>query len=72
MKDGTLRREVFANHYVGVNTLSGIQTTTAGGGVAVLELMFKGHLKGQVNHADIPLGMFLGTETYQQSYFRRT
>jgi saccharopine dehydrogenase-like NADP-dependent oxidoreductase len=72
MTDGTLRREVFANHYVGAHGLTGIQSTTAGGGVAVLELMLKGRIKGIVNHADIPLGMFTNTDTYQATYFRRT
>jgi saccharopine dehydrogenase-like NADP-dependent oxidoreductase len=63
-----LRKESFAAKFTGVEGLSAIQSTTAGGGVAILELMLKNKLSGIVNHADIPLSAFTSTETYRQTY----
>jgi len=71
--DGTGRyvRKSFSAHYVGTAGLSAIQSTTAGSGVAVLELMLDNKLSGIINHADISLDMFLGTKSANASYIKR-
>ncbi len=66
--EGRLRREAFSAHYAGVEGLSAIQSTTAGAGVAVLELMANGQLKGIVKHKDISLPAFMATRTFQRTY----
>ena len=71
MLDGTLRREVFAEHYVGADGLSGIQSVTAGAGIAILELMLSNKISGTINHADVSLESFINTESYKSTYFRR-
>ena len=63
-----LRKESFAAKFTGVEGLSAIQSTTAGGGVAILELMLKNKISGIINHADISLSTFSSTETYGQTY----
>jgi len=63
-----LRRETFAAKFSGTQGLSAVQSTTAGAGVAVLELMLKNRLSGTVSHADVPLSEFMNTETYSQTY----
>jgi saccharopine dehydrogenase-like NADP-dependent oxidoreductase len=71
MSDQSLRKETFSAIYKSANGLSAIQSTTSGGGVAILELMLKNKISGIVNHADIPFGLFANTETYQQTYFKK-
>lgn len=63
-----LRREVFTAKLRGTNGLSAIQSTTAGGGLAVLELMLKEVVSGIVNHSSIPLNAFMNTQIYQSTY----
>lgn len=70
-KNGQKRREVFAEKFVGGNGLSGIQCTTAGSGLAVLEMMLRGKIFGIVNHADIKLEDFIATEAYEAAYFHK-
>lgn len=65
-----LRREVFSAKFKGTNGLSAIQSTTAGGGLAILELMLKGVVSGMVNHSNIPLGSFMNTEIYKRTYLQ--
>lgn len=70
--NNTYVRRSYSAHFVGVNGLSAIQSTTAGGGVAVLELMLDGKISGIVNHADIPLDkMLASTKTFQAAYKKR-
>lgn len=71
MSDGSLRKETFSAIYKSANDLSAIQSTTSGGGVAILELMLKNKISGIVNHADVPFGLFTNTEVYQQTYFKK-
>lgn len=63
-----LRKETFAAKFYGAQGLSAVQSTTAGAGVAVLELMLKNKLSGIVNHADVSLSEFMNTEIYSQTY----
>jgi saccharopine dehydrogenase-like NADP-dependent oxidoreductase len=71
--NNTYSRRSYSAHFVGVDGLSAIQSTTAGGGVAVLELMLKGQISGIVNHADITLDkMLASTQTFQAAYKKRS
>jgi saccharopine dehydrogenase-like NADP-dependent oxidoreductase len=69
--NNTYIRKSFSAHFIGVEGLSAIQSTTAGGGVAVLEMMLSGKISGIVNHADISLDAFMSTETAQSAYMKR-
>jgi saccharopine dehydrogenase-like NADP-dependent oxidoreductase len=69
--NNTYVRRSYSAHFVGVEGLSAIQSTTAGGGVAVLELMLAGKISGIVNHADISLEMLSKTNTFQAAYKKR-
>jgi saccharopine dehydrogenase-like NADP-dependent oxidoreductase len=68
--NGTLKRETFSQTFIGMNGLSAIQSTTAGGAICVLELILKSRISGLINHKDIPFGAFLNTETYKSTYCR--
>ena len=70
--NNTYIRRSYSAHFVGVEGLSAIQSTTAGGGVAVLELMMDGKVSGIVNHADISLDMLSRTKTFQTAYKKRS
>jgi saccharopine dehydrogenase-like NADP-dependent oxidoreductase len=67
-KDGTKIRRTYSNKFYGTDDLTGIQSTTAGSGVAILELMLSGHLKGIINHSDVNLGRFVETEAFKKYY----
>jgi len=69
--NGTFVRKSFSGHYVGVDGLSAIQSTTAGSGVAVLEMMLDNKVSKIINHADISLDMFMGTKLALASYKKR-
>lgn len=66
--NGSLVRKSFYNKYYGTDGMTGIQSTTAGAGVAVLELMMTGKIKGVVNHKDIGLSDFTNTHAYESCY----
>ena len=68
--EGRLVRHTFAEKFYGVDRLSAIQTTTAGAGVAVLELILLDKLKGIVTHSDVSLEDFRSTATYDLTYRR--
>src|ERR1035437_8462476 len=68
---GQYKRETFATHFIGNAGLSAIQSTTAGGGIAVLEMMLDGQIKGIINHADISIIDFIKTRTYPIAYTKR-
>jgi saccharopine dehydrogenase-like NADP-dependent oxidoreductase len=70
-EDGQFVREVFAERYIGANGLSAIQCTTAGGGLAVLEMIVNKRVSGIIGH-NIPIGAFRNTESFMQTYFVRT
>lgn len=65
---GSPVRESFSEHYIGVDGLTAIQSTTAGGGVAIAEMIFKQQLKGIVNHKDINFTFFINTDTIKRAY----
>jgi saccharopine dehydrogenase-like NADP-dependent oxidoreductase len=54
--------------FYGVDGLTAIQSTTAGSGMAVLELMLKGRVQGIVNHSTIKLDDFVSTRTFKKYY----
>lgn len=64
-------RKTYSAHFIGVEGLSAIQSTTAGAGVAVLEMMLAGQLSGIINHADISLDAISRTNTFQSAYKKR-
>ena len=61
-------RRSYYNKFYGVNGLTGIQATTAGSGVAMLELMIAGKVQGIVNHSTVGLSDFMGTEAFSKYY----
>lgn len=67
-KDGNLVRKSYSNKFYGVNGLTGIQSTTAGSGVAMLELMLGGKVAGIVNHSEISLKDFTATHAFVDYY----
>ena len=58
----------YSNRFFGVDGLTGIQSTTAGSGVAVLELMLEGKLQGIVNHDTVDLIDFTNTRAFRKYY----
>lgn len=73
MTDGAYHRETYAGHFVGADGLSAIQTTTAGSGVAVFEMILTGKLApGIINHADISLDAFTSTGMFKHAYIKQT
>jgi saccharopine dehydrogenase-like NADP-dependent oxidoreductase len=69
-KNGVYTRETYSNRFVGAEKcLTGIQSTTAGGGIAILELMLQQLIpQTVVNHQDIPFDLFTSTKTFQKAY----
>ena len=66
--NNTYTRGSYTSHLVGLEGLSAIQSTTAGSGIAVLELMLNNQISGIINHADISLDMISRTQTFKSSY----
>jgi saccharopine dehydrogenase-like NADP-dependent oxidoreductase len=58
----------YSEKFYGVDNLTAIQSTTAGGGVAVLEMMLEGRLSGIVNHSHVDLTSFTQTMAYTGYY----
>jgi len=67
-KNGTLTRRSYSNRFYGVDGLTGIQATTAGSGVAILELMLEGKLQGVINHRTVSLTDFISTVAFKNYY----
>lgn len=67
-KNGNAVRKSYANKFYGVNGLTGIQSTTASAGVAMLELMIEGKVKGIINQTDVPLDAFASTTAFREYY----
>jgi saccharopine dehydrogenase-like NADP-dependent oxidoreductase len=61
-------RRSYNNKFYGVNGLTGIQSTTAGSGVAMLELMIGEKVQGIVDHSAVALSDFTGTESFRKYY----
>ena len=71
-KSGKHVMNTYSNRFYGTRGLSGIQSTTAAGGVAVLELLLRGTLSGIVGHTSVTLAQFMDTVAYREYYFGRT
>jgi saccharopine dehydrogenase-like NADP-dependent oxidoreductase len=67
-KAGQLVRKTYSNRFYGADGLSGIQSTTAGAGAAILELMIGGKVKGIINQTDVPFGDFISTQAFVKYY----
>jgi saccharopine dehydrogenase-like NADP-dependent oxidoreductase len=67
-KNGNIIRRNYANKFYGVNGLSGIQSTTAAAGIAMLELMLAERVKGIINQTDVPFDDFTNTQAFTKYY----
>jgi len=67
-KDGVPVRKSYSNKFYGVNGLTGIQSTTAGSGVAMLELMLEGKMTGIIDHSSVSLLDFTNTHAFLDYY----
>lgn len=66
---GNYIRRSYSNKFYGIDGLSGIQSTTAGSGVAVLEMILKTNANwGILDHKDIPLHYFTDTYAFKKYY----
>jgi saccharopine dehydrogenase-like NADP-dependent oxidoreductase len=66
--EGRSIRRSYSNKFYGVGRLTGIQSTTAGSGVAMLELMIRQKVKGIINHSDVSLADFMATDAFTKYY----
>ena len=66
--NGAFIRRSYYNKFYGVNGLTGIQSTTAGSGVAMLELMLTQQVSGIVNHPDVDFSAFTNTLAFKKYY----
>lgn len=67
-ENGLPVRRSYFNKFYGVDGLTGIQSTTAGSGVAILELMLESKLSGVVKHSDVDVGEFMSTSSFKHFY----
>lgn len=65
---GRLSRFSYYNKFYGVSSLTGIQATTAGSGVAILELLLEGKISGNISHSSVRLDDFCNTESFKRYY----
>jgi len=71
-ESGNLIRRTYYNKFYGIDGLTGIQSTTAGSGVSMLELMITGKISGMINHSDISLENFVNTIAFKKHYANRS
>jgi saccharopine dehydrogenase-like NADP-dependent oxidoreductase len=71
-RSGKYVMNTFSDRFYGINGLTAIQSTTAAGGVAMLELMTAGTVGGIVTHTSVSLDQFKNTVAYKQYYFGST
>jgi saccharopine dehydrogenase-like NADP-dependent oxidoreductase len=67
-ENGIPIRRSYSNKFYGVNGLTGIQSTTASSGVAMLELMLEEKVEGIINHSTIKLEDFTNTKAFKKYY----
>lgn len=68
-KNGVLTRKSYANRFYGDGVLTAIQSTTAGSGVAMLELMLKNKLTEKiVTHSNVDFEAFTDTVAFTHYY----
>lgn len=65
---GALTRRAYSNRFYGVDGFTAIQSTTAGSGVAMLELILTGIVQGIVDHPSVPLPDFMDTNAVHRYY----
>ena len=65
---GELTRRSYANKFYGTEGLTAIQATTAGSGVAILELMLTGKVNGILDHSMVKLNEFTDTLAFKRYY----
>lgn len=65
---GTNIRRAYSNKFYGVDGMTAIQSTTASGGVAMLEMMITEKVKGIINQTDITLNDFTSTQAFGKYY----
>jgi len=70
-KNGNTVRRSYSNKFYGTNGLTGIQSTTASAGVAMLELMLASKVKGIINQTDVLLNDFTSTRAFKSYYITR-
>jgi len=58
----------YYNKFYGVDNLTAIQSTTAGSGAAILELMLDGKVKGIITHSSVGLDDFISTKSFEKYY----
>lgn len=66
--NGQLTRRSYYNKFYGVDGMTGIQSTTASSGVAMLELILTGKVNGIINHSSVRLEDFCNTEAFKKYY----
>lgn len=67
-ENGHAIRRSYANKFYGVDGLTGIQSTTASAGVAVLELMLNQRIGGMIDQTSVPFRDFVNTEAFKKYY----
>jgi len=65
---GIYSRRTYHNKFYGVNGLTAIQSTTAGSGVAILELMLTNKISGLITHSSIDFQTFTNTLAFREYY----
>lgn len=67
-ENGHAIRRSYANKFYGVDGLTGIQSTTASAGVAVLELMLNQRIGGMIDQTGVTFRDFVNTEAFKKYY----
>lgn len=65
---GKLSRVSYYNKFYGTDGLTGIQSTTAGAGVAILELLMNNRISGIINHSNVDIDEFCDTHSFKKYY----
>jgi saccharopine dehydrogenase-like NADP-dependent oxidoreductase len=65
---GRLVRESYSGRFFGIDNLTAIQTTTAGGGLAVVELIIQSKISNIITHSSLSLDLFNSTRAAEICY----
>jgi saccharopine dehydrogenase-like NADP-dependent oxidoreductase len=66
--NGALAVRSYSSKFYGVTGLTAIQSTTAGAGVAILEMVLNGDISGVVNHSSVDIEKFFNTAAFKTFY----
>ena len=69
-QEGNLIRRGYSDKFYGIHQFTAIQSTTAGAGLAILEMILENKISGIVNHSDVRIHNFDNTRSYKQFYHR--